>query len=366
MLAIRIGALLNWQLLLQHRAWKDARLNALGNLRAKLILGLVLGLVVVAGLSVYADFSKMLVVLREFNWWLLVPILGFTLFNYGLRFYKWDVYLRVVGATGVAKKDSLLIFLSGFAMAMTPGKVGEVLKSYLLKQIRGTPIAVSAPVVMAERVTDGLAMMVLASVGLFLFDYGRILLIGIGVAAVVFLVVFTNRRVAERLLLWGERLPVVSKTVHHLRVFYDSSYELFRLPNLLFGLAIGVVSWSGEVLAFVLVMMGLGVPFTWLLVIICSFILAASTLIGSVTLLPGGLGTADASITGMLIFLVPAYLLVPMPQDTAVAATLLIRFATLWFGVGIGLIGLTMIQRRIGKLDLATVEEEPVMALAER
>ncbi|MDQ3931083.1 MAG: flippase-like domain-containing protein, partial [Chloroflexota bacterium] len=152
-------------------------MNALGNLRGKLILGLVLGLVVVAALSIYADFSKMLVVLRDFNWWLFVPILGFTLFNYGLRFYKWDVYIRIVGATGVAKKDSLLIFLSGFAMAMTPGKVGEVLKSYLLKQIRGTPIAVSAPVVMAERVTDGLAMMVLASVGLFLFDYGRILLI---------------------------------------------------------------------------------------------------------------------------------------------------------------------------------------------
>jgi glycosyltransferase 2 family protein len=341
-------------------------LNALGNLRGKLILGLVLGLVVVAALSIYADFSKMLGVLRDFNWWLLVPILGFTLFNYGLRFYKWDVYLRVIGATGVAKKDSLLIFLSGFAMAMTPGKVGEVLKSYLLKQIRGTPIAVSAPVVMAERITDGLAMMVLASVGLVLFDYGRILLIGIGVAAVVFLVVFTNRAVADRLLLWGERLPVISKTVHHLRVFYDSSYELFRLRNLLFGLAIGVISWSGEVLAFVLVMMGLGVPFSWLLVIICSFILAASTLIGSVTLLPGGLGTADASIAGMLIFLFPAYLQIPMPQDTAVAATLLIRFATLWFGVGIGLIGLTMIQRRIGRLDLDRVEEERGMALAER
>ncbi len=323
-------------------------MNALGSLRGKLILGLVLGLVVVAGLAVYADFSKMLAVLRGFNWWLVPPILIFTLFNYALRFLKWDVYLRLIGATGVPKKDSLLIFLSGMAMAMTPGKVGELLKSYLLKQVRGTPIATSAPIVMAERLTDGLAMLVLASVGLVLFDYGRAILVVIALFAVIFLFVFQNRLLANRLLTFAERLPVVSKVAHHARAFYDSSFELFRLPNLLFGVIVGVVSWSGEVAAFVLVMMGLGVPFSALLVVICAFILSASTLIGSVTLLPGGLGTTDAGITGMLQFLVPAQLAIAMPQDTAVAATLLIRFATLWFGVGIGLFCLTLLQRHLG------------------
>jgi glycosyltransferase 2 family protein len=336
---------------------KDGGLNALGNLRGKLILGLVLGLVVVAGLGAYADFGKMLKVLRAFEWWLLPLILLFTLFNYVLRFFKWDVYLRLIGATGVSKKDSLLIFLSGMAMAITPGKVGELLKSYLLKQVRGTPIAASAPIVMAERLTDGLAMLVLASIGLVLFDYGRAILIVIAAAAVVFLFVFQNRALADRLFDFGERLPLVARTIHHARTFYDSSFVLFRLPNLLFGVGIGVVSWSGEVVAFVLVMMGLGIPFSWLLVVICAFILSASTLIGSVTLLPGGLGTADASITGMLQFLIPAQLAIAMTQDTAVAATLLIRFSTLWFGVAIGLFCLTLLQRHLGSVEIVPDEE---------
>jgi uncharacterized protein (TIRG00374 family) len=336
-------------------------LTALGNLKGKLILGLLLGLVVVAGLAIYADFSKMLVVLRNFNWWLLPIILLFTLFNYALRFYKWDVYLRLIGATGVPKKDSALIFLSGMAMAMTPGKVGELLKSYLLKQVRGTPVASSAPIVMAERFTDGLAMLVLASAGLVLFDYGRPVLVGIAIFAIAFLFIFQNRAIFNRLLSYAEKLPVVSKGVHHFHAFYNSSYELFRLPNLLFGVIIGVVSWSGEVVAFVLVMLGLGMEFSWTLVIICAFTLSASTLIGSVTLLPGGLGTADASITGMLLFLVPAYIAgFTMTQDIAVAATLLIRFSTLWFGVGLGLIALTFMQRRLGSLDkIATDAVDP-------
>ncbi len=327
-------------------------MSALSNIRGKLILGLVLGLVVVVGLAVYADFTKMVEVLRRFEWWLLPIILLFTLFNYALRFYKWDTYLRLVGATGVSKKDSLLIFLSGMAMAMTPGKVGEVLKSYLLKQVRGTPIATSAPIIMAERMTDGLAMLVLASAGLVLFNYGTAILVGIALFAIAFLFVFQNRALANRLMGMGERLPVLSRVVHHFHAFYESSYELFRLPNLLFGVGIGVVSWFGEVVAFVLVMIGLGIPFSPLLVIICAFILSASTLIGSVTLLPGGLGTADASITGMLQFLIPAQLAIAMPQNTAVAATLLIRFSTLWFGVGIGLICLTLVQRHLGTMAL--------------
>lgn len=333
-------------------------MSALGNIRGKLILGLVLGLVVVAGLAVYADFTKMLEVLSTFNWWLLPLILLFTLFNYALRFYKWDVYLRLVGATGVAKTDSLLIFLSGMAMAMTPGKVGEILKSYLLKQVRGTPIATSAPIVMAERLTDGLAMLVLASVGLVLFDYGTPILVGIAVVAVAFLFVFQNRRLFNRLLSFAEKLPVVSKVAHHFHTFYESSYELFRLPNLLFGVGIGIISWSGEVAAFVLVMMGLGMEFSWILVIICAFILSASSLIGSVTLLPGGLGTTDASITGMLMFLIPRYTTFVMTNNIAVAATLLIRFSTLWFGVAIGLIALTIAQRRLGTLPASSTSEE--------
>ena len=92
---------------------------------------------------------------------------------------------------------------------MTPGKVGELLKSYLLKQIRGTPISTSAPIVMAERLTDGLAMLVLASVGLVLFDYGTPILVGIAIFAVLFLVVFQNRPLFNRLLCHG-RAPARS------------------------------------------------------------------------------------------------------------------------------------------------------------
>ena len=103
---------------------------------------------------------------------------------------------------------------------------------------------------------------------------------------------------------------------------------------------ISVVSWLFECIALVYVIEGLGVAPRWLLVQQSTFIFAASTLFGLVSLLPGGLGVSEASSTGLLVWMVP------LTQADAVAATLLIRFGTLWFGVLLGIGALAWFTRR--------------------
>src|SRR5215217_457826 len=73
---------------------------------------------------------------------LLIPVLLLAMWNYALRWLKWQFYLRVLGVSGIGRLDSTLIFLSGFAMALTPGKAGELTKGYWLREIAG---AESAP-----------------------------------------------------------------------------------------------------------------------------------------------------------------------------------------------------------------------------
>ena len=49
---------------------------------------------------------------------------------------------------------SLRVFVAGFTMAISPGKLGEVLKAVLVRDLVGTPVTQTASVVMAERLTD--------------------------------------------------------------------------------------------------------------------------------------------------------------------------------------------------------------------
>jgi uncharacterized protein (TIRG00374 family) len=61
------------------------------------------------------------------------------------------------------------------------------------------------------------------------------------------------------------------------------------------------------------------------------FAFAISTIVGALSAIPGGLGATEASLAGLLA------LLLTLPAATAAAATLLLRLATLWFAVLIGL-----------------------------
>jgi glycosyltransferase 2 family protein len=308
-------------------------------LQYKLVLSLILGVGVVLALALYANAPSLLATLRSFRWELVPLVLGLTLLNYALRFLKWHFYLRQIGVR-IAVNDSFAIFCSGLSMAMTPGKVGEVLKPVLLKLRTGTPVSRSAPVVVAERLTDGIAMIILAIGGLLLSRQAwQIILVSFVLAGVVVTLLGTGTGTGAVLRL-SHQLPFVGARAAHIEAFLASSRILFTPWNLALAVGIGVVSWSGEGVALYLILLGLGFHASATLAVQAIFVLSASSLVGSLSLVPGGLGVADASVAGLLIVIVHAV------RVKAAAATLLIRFCTLWFGVAIGMVSLVVFRRR--------------------
>jgi uncharacterized protein (TIRG00374 family) len=325
----------------------------LRSVRGRILLSVGFALLVLMGLTLFADSRKLADALRGFHWPLLVPILLLTSFNYALRFIKWQYYLRRVGITELPARLSARIFFANFTMAMTPGKVGEVFKSLLLREAIGTPIAVSAPIILVERLTDGIAMLALASTGLIIFRYGVPVFATIAALGLLGFLLLQQQRLIRHIINAGDRFRLIAKFTHHLHAFYDSTYALLRPAPLLFATVTGLISWLGECVAFFLVLSGLGFASTPRLFLTAMFVLAASTLIGSVSLLPGGLGAAEIGMTAMLLALITDPL---MTHDVAVAATLLIRFCTLWFGVALGVVALTTVRGLLGGRNRRTKE----------
>ncbi|MEM9489269.1 MAG: lysylphosphatidylglycerol synthase domain-containing protein, partial [Myxococcota bacterium] len=150
----------------------------------RLILMIVAGVAVLAGISIYADVGELSQRLAGFQWWAFAAACGLALVNYAIRFGRWSLYLKsrdISAPTGI----SALIFLSGFALSITPGKLGELIKSYLLRASCAVPITRSAPIVVAERITDLLALLVLGLVGVALYGVARSMVVAGSVAIVV-------------------------------------------------------------------------------------------------------------------------------------------------------------------------------------
>lgn len=301
-----------------------------------IVLSLILAFIVLVAVALYADAAHLVGALVHFRWEYLPLILGLTLFNYLWRFVKWQYYLNRL-AVSIHWSKSLLIFVSGLSMAITPGKVGELLKSYLLKRETGAAISRTAPIIVAERLTDGIAMLILAAAGLVLYRFGWEILLALLMLGVTGIVVVQNRRFVLALLSVGERLLVVPRFTRMMRAFYESTYTLLQWRPLLLAILIGLVSWSGECGALYFVFTGLGVVPSIDLLIKATFILAFASLVGSASGLPGGLGAAEGSVLGLTL------LLVSTSAALAGAATLLIRFCTLWFGLGLGVVAVLML-----------------------
>src|SRR5438552_5716344 len=176
-------------------------------------------------IALYGDVPHMLTTLAHFHWQYLPLILGLTLFNYGCRFGKWQYYLRRLKITiGLGK--SLLIFLSGLSMAITPGKVGELLKSYQLKRATGVAISRTSPLIVCERLTDGIAMIGLAATGLVLYHLSWGFLLALLLLGFAGIALIQNRTLALGLMKQSERFPGLARIAHAMRSFYESAYTL--------------------------------------------------------------------------------------------------------------------------------------------
>ena len=316
----------------------------LKKLKQKVIISVVIAGVLYLAFTIYADFTQVINAFGNFNLLLLPLLLFLSFLNYFTRFLKWDYYLSVVKVKMI-KIDSLSTFMSGLIMSVTPAKLGEVLKSVLVKEITGEPISKTAPIILAERVTDFLSLLLIAIVGAFIFDYGGNITIIVAVFFVILIIIISNKKIALPIINLSERIPLIKKYIHNIHSAYESSYQLLKLKPLILMTILSLISWGFECLGYYFILVNFDVDFGLLW---ASFSYSFSTIIGAISMLPGGLGLTEGSLT---------YLLMEkgITADISVATTFIVRAVTLWFAVLVGIVSLSFYQRRFGKIKIESV-----------
>lgn len=299
-------------------------------------LSLLAGLVVMLLLALLADIGETGAALSRMNPSWLPLLLLFSLANYVTRFGRWEFFLRRLGLR-LAPVDSLAIFVGGLAFSVTPGKLGEVFKSYLVKQVDGAPLARTAPVVLAERLTDLGGLLVLAGVGVWGSRQGGVAWLAGLVLVLTLLVLLLSRRMEVILLRGLSIIPALRRRSDSLLAALDSSRELLRGRDLPALLLISALAWFWECWGLVYAARAVGQELSLAHGV---GIYSLATLLGALAFLPGGLGVTEGSLALML------GTQAGLPAGPAAAATLLIRATTLWFAVGLGLLALLWADRR--------------------
>ncbi len=304
----------------------------------EIIFSFVLGAVVASLLVFWGDVRETVGELVSFNWWLAIPVLALTCFNYLLRFFRWHFFLKKVGFEKELKpRESGLIFLSGLPLTLSPGKTGEVLKAYFLKRMTGDHLSRTIPVVIAERLTDGLGALILLAFGFYSYQFGWLAIVFALISCGVFIfVIYSNlawNLVANLIKKLSFKKPSLEKVSNRLVVFREVLLSLVSWKSLSGASLLAATAWFAEAVGFSIIISSVGgVEFSYLLLSKTVFIFCFVSILGFVSFIPGGIGVAEGGFVGLLT------LLLSLTRAKAAAATILLRLLTLWWGVGIGLI----------------------------
>jgi uncharacterized protein (TIRG00374 family) len=306
----------------------------------KLVIPAVLALAVVFAFGVYARPQALARALSGFDYFYLVPILALAFANYLVRFVRWEYLLRVVDVR-IGRRQSLGVFFSGLAMSVTPGKLGELFKGLMLKRESGIAYSKTVPVVLNERLTDLVAIVLLATFGVTRYHGGRgVFVAGVAGVIAVVVVLMLSVRFAGRLAPWLTRRFAGRGAAESANETAGTFALLLRARTFAVAVVIAVVAWSCECLAFWLVFPALhwrGVSLA-----AATFVYATATLAGALSLLPGGLGATEGTMAALLAVLGVA-------RGAAAAATLIIRACTLWFAVILGVAAYVTHTRRLAR-----------------
>jgi len=293
-----------------------------------LAAALVLGAIVVAGFAFFADAGRIFSELQRIHPGWIMAALGLAFSNYLLRMAKWSFLLGVLGER-VPWGRSAAVFFAGLSMSMTPGKLGELLKALLLKDLHGTPVASTAPVVLGERLTDLLSLVIMITGGVWWLGYGWDVLLAATLMCALVVLAVLYPPLASAVLWVAGRIPGMRKMAGPLREAFENTAALLAVGPMVWATVLSVVAWSLECVAFWLILGGLGVPDAPLLQ--ATFVYALGTVAGAVSMLPGGLVATEGS---MVLLLTEVLGMTTMP--VAVTATLLVRLCTLWFATFLG------------------------------
>jgi len=286
--------------------------------------------------ALLTDARRLEEALRTMGWIGCGTVLALSLANYLGRFQRWQMYLAIFGRR-LPSSLHFLYYLSGFAFTVSPGKVGEAMRSVYLRE-HEVPYSQSMAALFVERLVDVLAMVLLASMIVLSHRPYRPLILGVLSIALIALLAVSRPSLPRMLdTIGGRRTGRLGQVLAAFAELLRASSRLLRWRPLTVGLLLALVSWGAEGLGFGLICDGLALDVDTALAI---GVYSMAVLAGSAAFfLPAGIGGAEAVMTSLLVEQ-------GAPVRVALVAVLLCRLATLWFAVLLGLVATALIEIR--------------------
>jgi glycosyltransferase 2 family protein len=297
-------------------------------LRDTLVLAALFALVLagLAGLATATGWGEIRSQIAKLAGWQIVALLALSLVNYLLRGLRWHLFAHRLGL-GTSLAADYRHYLGGFALSVTPGRLGELVRMRWIGRETGLPFETSALLMLLDRASDLASTGLLLGVALSVSASGIAFGLPATVLSLMVAAIVTRPALLKGLAAVGYRVTGrFGRLFARLRRAADA-LAVFSSPGLMaLAGALGLVGWFAEGYAFHLLLAWMGADIS-VAKAVAIFIFAGFA--GGLTGAPGGVGGAEATMVALLA-------LEGVGLEVSVPATAIIRVTTLWFAILIG------------------------------
>ena len=295
-------------------------------------------IVVIAVIGLYAafliasDINTISSKISDFKIEIIPVILLLVTSGWFVIFFKWHLLLRNAKIF-IPVKDSFLIFMSGFAFTIIPGKVGELIKSQLLKTKFGIARSKTVPIVILEQVYQATGIVILSFFGIWYFELGVYVLAFFTAGLVFAFVLISSRKTFNKIVLLLEKRRFTSKFVEPLSSSYDAIKNGMRGPITLYASGLSVLFWLIESISIYFILLAFGIDVIEFLTVIPTY--TTSIMLGILSFLPMGIGVVEGTLTSF-------FTIHGIDLSIAITIVIVIRLFTRWYSVSFGFIALKL------------------------
>ena len=133
----------------------------------KIVLIIVISIAIYASFLFFSDYNSISQNVNHFKMEYSIPILLLVASSWIPLILKWDFLLKK-NSIDIPFKTNVLIWLSGSALSITPGQVGELIKSQLLKNIFNIPRSKTAPIIFVDKFYDLTGAIIASIIGIII------------------------------------------------------------------------------------------------------------------------------------------------------------------------------------------------------
>ena len=257
-------------------------------------------------------------------------IISFVTCGWFALWCRWHLLLKN-SKISIPKKDSFIIFMSGVALSIIPGRMGELIKSQLLKTKFGIPRTKTVPIVILEQLYTLIGLVAVSFFGIWFFELGAyVLALFTAVLAFAFILI-SSKKIFSKMIAILEKRKFTSRFAEPLSSSYDTIKKSIRGPIAFYASALTIIYWLIETIVVYFTLLAFGIDSIEFLKVIPTY--TASLMLGFLSFIPMGVGVVEGSLASF-------FSLHGVSVSLSLTLVIIIRLFTRWYGVVVGFFAL--------------------------